>query len=123
MSDDVTIRPAESGDLPSIVALCAAHAAYERATLSVEGLEDRLVTTLFGDPPRGWCLVAEIDGRVEAYATLTREYSTWRGAEYLHVDCVYVSAERRGRGVGRALMEAAARHPARLGTTLSLIHI
>jgi GNAT superfamily N-acetyltransferase len=117
VSDDATIRPAGPDDLSSIVALCAAHAAYERATLSVDGLHDRLAAALFGDPPRVWCLVAEIDARIEAYATLTREYSTWRGAEYLHVDCVYVSAERRGRGLGRALMEAAALHASRAGTT------
>jgi hypothetical protein len=59
VSDDVTIRPAESADLASIVALCAGHAAYERATLSVDGLHDRLAAALFGDPPRVWSLVAE----------------------------------------------------------------
>jgi GNAT superfamily N-acetyltransferase len=115
--DDVAIRPARHDDLASIVELCVSHAAYERATLSADGLHDRLAPALFGDPPRVWCLVAQIDERVEAYATLTREYSTWRGAEYLHVDCVYVCPERRGRGIGRALMEAAALHAARVGTT------
>lgn len=111
------IRPARHADLPSIVELCVAHAVYERATLSVEGLGDRLATALFGDPPRVWCLVAEIDERIEAYATLSREYSTWRGSEYFHVDCVYVCADRRGGGIGRALMAAVARHGAREGTT------
>lgn len=109
------VRAARADDLDTIVELCVAHAAYEHVRLTVDGLRDRLNTALFGDPPRVWCLVAEIDGDVEGYATFTRDYSTWRATEYLHVDCLYVSPRQRGRGIGRTLMESIARQGATVG--------
>jgi GNAT superfamily N-acetyltransferase len=48
--------------------------------------------------------VAVVDGDLVGFATAAPEYSTWSGAEYLHMDCLYVQAELRGIGIGAALM-------------------
>lgn len=112
---EVAIRAARPVDLDAIVRLCADHAAYERAPLPGPGLRERLAVALFGEPPRAACFVAEIDGRVEGYATCALEFSTWRGGDHLHLDCLFVEAGRRGHGVGRRLVDAVARHAAELG--------
>jgi GNAT superfamily N-acetyltransferase len=111
----VAIRAARPADLDAIVRLCAAHAAYERAALPGPGLRERLAVALFGAEPRATCFVAEIDGRVEGYAACALEFSTWRGGDYLHLDCLFVEAGHRGHGVGRRLVDAVARHAADLG--------
>lgn len=111
----VVIRAARPADLDAVVRLCAAHAAFERAALPEPGLRERLAVALFGARPRATCFVSEIEGRVEGYATCALEFSTWKGAEYLHLDCLFVEAGRRGHGVGRRLVDAVARHAATLG--------
>ena len=40
------------------------------------------------------------------YATWSREFSTWAGAEYVHLDCLYVDEAHRSGGHGRRLIEA-----------------
>ena len=108
-TDTTVIRAAEPGDLDVLVALCREHATYERVVLKLDGQGPRLAQALFGAPPRLWCLVAcLVDGTVVAYATYTRDYSTWRAAEFVHLDCLFVRAQYRGAGIGRRLMEAVA---------------
>lgn len=111
------IREAEPDDLAALVALCRAHADYEQAPIVLTGWEDRLGAAIFTSRPRVRCLLVETGARIEGYATFTRDFSTWRAAEYLHVDCVYVSEGSRGRGIGAALMGAIARDAGRLGLT------
>ncbi|MFS0693371.1 N-acetyltransferase family protein [Streptomyces nitrosporeus] len=105
------VRPATAADLPSVAALCAAHAAFERAAPPAAGLAVRLEHHLFSPSPRAWCLVAEDGGELVGYATYALEFSTWSGAEYIHLDCLFVSAPHRGSGWGgrlfRAVREAA----------------
>ncbi|MEM8578099.1 MAG: GNAT family N-acetyltransferase [Pseudomonadota bacterium] len=59
---------------------------------------------------QGWLqvLVAEEAGALVGYAALVRKVKTHEGARGLHVDNLYVQRAARGRGVGRALMDAAA---------------
>lgn len=51
------------------------------------------------------------------YATWSLELSTWRAAEYVHVDCLYLREGCRGQGIGRSLMEAIAQRASALGAT------
>ena len=117
MTAAVAIREARPEDLGEITRLCAAHAAYERLVLTFDGHGDRLGQALFGPRPRLGCLVAGRAGRLDAYVTFAREYSTWRAAPFLHVDCLYVVASRRDEGIGRRLMETVARSAAAQGLT------
>nr|WP_240982600.1 GNAT family N-acetyltransferase [Streptomyces sp. S3(2020)] len=93
--------------MPEVVALIAEHAVYEKAEPPAPGLADRLRPLLFGSPePRLRCLVAELDGSVVGYATCSTEVSTWDGAEYLHMDCLFLRDGHRGLGIGESLMAA-----------------
>lgn len=107
MSGTPVVRRARVGDLADVVALIAEHAVYEKAEPPAPGLEERLRILLFGSPePRLRCLVAELDGTVVGYATCSAEVSTWDGAEYLHMDCLFLRDGHRGLGIGESLMTA-----------------
>jgi GNAT superfamily N-acetyltransferase len=112
MSGTPVIRDARLEDLKAVAALCRAHADFERALPPAEHLEERLPGMLFGPSPRAFCLVVESSGALVGYATWSLEFSTWRAAEYVHVDCLYLEPAARGRGIGRSLMEAIARYAA-----------
>ncbi|MBD0695474.1 GNAT family N-acetyltransferase [Streptomyces sp. CBMA123] len=101
-----TIRPATPADLRAIAHLCAAHAAFERASPVPADLAERLAPALFSAPPRAWCLVVECAGELIGYATYSREFSTWQAADYVHLDCLFVTEAHRGEGWGHALLAA-----------------
>jgi GNAT superfamily N-acetyltransferase len=100
-----SIRKAAIGDLPELIELFAAHATFERSNFSAIGLHKRLSTTLFGDAPRAFVFVAELELKLAGYASCSREFSTWAGAEFLHMDCLFVGETFRGKGLGRKLVD------------------
>ncbi|MFF8277628.1 GNAT family N-acetyltransferase [Streptomyces lateritius] len=102
------VRHALPGDMERVAELAAEHAAHEKAAPPAPGLADRLSRLLFGpEPSRLRCLVAELpDGSLVGYATCAPELSTWDAAEYLHMDCLYLSAAQRGLGLGPLFMTA-----------------
>ncbi len=109
------IRPAAPADVPEIVRLCGEHARYERAEHEGLGLGERLAEALFGPNPRlvAWVVDRE-GGGLSGYATTAVGFSTWSGRSYLYLDCLYLDDDARGRGHGRALMQAVM-HAARGG--------
>ena len=115
MRDRGCIRQAEPSDLPDIVALCNEHAAYERALCTDTGNVDGLSRALFGPLPRLWCLIAEVGTSIVGYATYTRDFSTWRASEFLHMDCLFVREPYRRSGIGNQMIHAIANEARRLG--------
>ena len=111
------IRPAISADIAAIITLCKEHAAYEQAIYDETGKADALSTYLFGEQPRLFCLVVEIDGQLMGYATYMPEFSTWDAAFYLHMDCLYLKETTRGNGIGEQLMKNLQQEANRLGCT------
>jgi GNAT superfamily N-acetyltransferase len=110
----VGVRAVQRHDIDALVAMCGEHAAYERAPFDADGLSSRLEQALFAEPPRllGW--IAEGGGAV-GYLTATRDFSTWRAREFLHMDCLYVREGRRGAGIGLRLFEALRTHARSIG--------
>lgn len=102
------VRHARPTDLPHIALLAAEHAAYENAAAPPADLPQRLETLLFGSAAgRLRCFVAELDdGEILGYASCAPELSTWDGAEYLHMDCLFLRKGHRGLGVGPMLVDA-----------------
>lgn len=92
-------------DLERVAELCAAHAEYERASIDVVGLSQRLRVEMESSRDRLFILVAEINQNIVAYASLTLEFSTWQGSDYLHMDCLFVEPARRGEKIGQQLFE------------------
>ncbi|MGV4983220.1 N-acetyltransferase family protein [Streptomyces sp. NRAIS4] len=111
------MRRARVADLPHVAQLAAEHAAYEGAAPPPTDLARRLETLLFGTkPPRLRCFVAELNGaEIIGYASCAPEVSTWDGAEYLHMDCLFLRDGHRGLKVGPLLVEAVVAEARALG--------
>lgn len=100
----VAIRELALGDLPQLIELCAEHAAYERMPFERNDQHESLRRALERRVIFGW--VAESKRSLCGYATATIDFSTWRAASFMHLDCLYVRDAHRDQGVGRQLMHA-----------------
>ena len=65
----VAIRTARPGDEADILRLITALAVYETEPDAVKATEDALRETLFGEVPRVWAHLAELDGRCLLYTS------------------------------------------------------
>jgi ribosomal protein S18 acetylase RimI-like enzyme len=109
------IRRATAADAHAIGALAKEFQAYLRALGDRTQFEFTAETYLrdgFGPHPA--FLVAELDGEVIGYLLYHFGYDTDRAMRLLHVIDLYVQASKRRRGIGEALMRAAARSAGRL---------
>jgi ribosomal protein S18 acetylase RimI-like enzyme len=71
----------------------------------------------FGPDPAFYGIVAEIDGKVAGYLLYHHGYDTDRGQRLAYVIDLYVREPFRRRGVGKTLMESAARACTEAGGT------
>lgn len=106
-----SIRPAAPSDLPRILELVQALAAYEEAADQVEATEADFEQVLF--PPDGaptaYAHVAEVDGEVVGIAIWFLTFSTWTGTNGIWLEDLFVQPAHRGTGLGRDLLAALAR--------------
>lgn len=106
----LVIRPAASTDVPVILSLIRALAAYEREPDAVVATEEDLLRDGFGaGPPAFHVHLACWNGEPIGFAFWFFTYSTWLGARSLHLEDLFVLPEHRGKGAGLALMETLAR--------------
>lgn len=110
MGGDIVIRPVRRSDLDVLIDLIADHAAFECAEVNRNHLREALPQHIFGEAPRAIILIAVLGRDIVGYLSASTEFSTWKAAEYLHMDCLYLTPECRGKGAGRMLMDAAARY-------------
>jgi GNAT superfamily N-acetyltransferase len=110
----VIVRSLEQRDLPEVIALCAEHAAFERASYDPAGKLEKLATLFFGNAPVLVGKVAINGQSLIGYATASVEVSTWTAERFMHMDCLFVREGHRGSGIGARLMEAIVQEAARL---------
>lgn len=98
----------------ALLPLIAAHAHFERAgaTCTEEALRRALAEP--GAVLFAWLALNE-EGRPIGYATATRDFSTWSGKPFLHLDCLYLTETARGAGLGSLLLDAVKLFAIRLG--------
>ena len=114
--DAFSVRRAEPGDAAAILALIDELAAFVEdppATLT----PDDILRDGFGPEPWFIAFLAERDGTARGLALAYRAYATDLGNRGLYLSELYVDPALRGKGVGRALMQALARHGKALGCT------
>jgi GNAT superfamily N-acetyltransferase len=103
------VRPAAPGEEGLVLSFIRELAAYEElldeACVSAEDVR----LALFGVPPRASCEIVEADGRPVGMALWFYNFSTFKGRPGLYLEDLYVRPEARGRGAGKALLEALAR--------------
>jgi ribosomal protein S18 acetylase RimI-like enzyme len=110
---DLTIRPAEPRDLPALGAFLRALAEHHGETASLS--EAQLQRLFFGARRAASALIAEAGGRPVGYAAAVPMVRLVQGETGVEVQHLFVEPAHRGRGIGRALVEAAGRAAAQNG--------
>jgi GNAT superfamily N-acetyltransferase len=100
----IAIRKADAADVPLIIEMSRELAEFERELEQVDATAEDLLRDGFGTNPRFYPLIAERDGQPAGYALYFFTYSTWAGRPSLFVEDLFVRAELRGKGVGKALL-------------------
>ena len=101
-----TVRPARAADRPAVQRMLGEFIAYLDAIEPSEGEADLeyLMDQAFGPDPVCKTLIAERDGVPVGYVSFHAGiWEIWRS---IYVISLFVGAEARGTGAGRALMEA-----------------
>ena len=84
-------------------------AIYEKAEHEVLATVEELERTLFGEVPKVFAHVVDVDGKVVGIAIWFLNYSTWLGKHGIYLEDLYVQPEFRGQGFGLALLKELAR--------------
>jgi GNAT superfamily N-acetyltransferase len=105
----MTPRRAVRADVPEILRLIKALAEYEKLSGDVVATEAALAQTLFGDRPAAEVLLAEEGGRAVGFALFFQNYSTFLARPGIYLEDLFVEPALRGRGIGKALLQAVAR--------------
>ena len=104
------IRPATKADVPLILTLIRELAEFERLLHEVVADENLLREHLFGARPAAEVLLGfEADGEPIGFALFFQNFSTFLGRPGIYLEDLYVRPDKRGRGLGRALLTRLAR--------------
>ncbi|AJE47203.1 GNAT family N-acetyltransferase [Celeribacter indicus] len=114
----LVLRPARAEDLPHLAKLIAAFAAEHPDPLRLD--EATLIDLVFADAPWAQLIVAEAEGLYLGYAVLTGTLGRPGGRTGLSLRHLFVRADHRGHGIGRALLTAAQEAAATLGPAARL---
>ena len=111
----MSIRAARPDDAELLVELIHGLAEYERLADQVVVTAPALREHLFGDPRYAVALIAEWEGRPAGYALYFHSYSTFLGRPGVYLEDLFVLPDRRGHGLGKALLAAVAEACVRAG--------
>jgi len=101
-----TIRPATARDLPDLLEMIHALAAHHGDAAALGLATAQRLFADDGAPAQA--LVAEVAGGLAVYAALLTLPDLRDGSLRARIDQLYVRPERRGHGIGRALVRASA---------------
>ena len=103
------IRPGTRADVPVIAELIRGLAHYEKLEHEVTMTEERLSANLFGPHHYAETLIAEEGGAPVGFALFFHNFSTFLAQPGIYLEDLFVVPERRGGGIGRALLKELAR--------------
>ena len=101
------IKRAIAEDLSDIIGLMQEHAEFERAPFDAISLDKKLKIALVGKAPKVFIFIAQVNKITVGYCSLVREFSSWKGEEYMHMDCLYINEKVRGLRIGQQLIDTA----------------
>jgi GNAT superfamily N-acetyltransferase len=99
-----SVRPAQVNDVVAIVGLIRELAEFEQLSHLVKVTPELLRPQLFGERPVAEALVAEVGGKVVAFALFFTNFSTFLGQPGLYLEDLYVQPAQRQLGIGRSLL-------------------
>ncbi len=105
----MVIRAGTAADVPAIAELIRGLARYEKLEQGVTMTEELLAKNLFGPQRFAETLLAEEEGTPIGFALFFHNFSTFLALPGIYLEDLFVVPERRGSGVGRALLKELAR--------------
>jgi GNAT superfamily N-acetyltransferase len=105
MESPVDVRAVQERELPELLALLKAKAAFDGAASSLVADLDTLRAALFSREPLAKALVAASGDAIVGMATYYSTFSSFIAKPCLWLDDLFVHESYRSKGVGRALME------------------
>ena len=108
-SSTVTVRPATPADSALILSFIRDLAEYEKLLDSVEATDAHIAAALFGENPRAFADIAEVDGEPVGFALWFYNFSTFVGRHGIYLEDLFVRPSARGAGAGKALLANLAR--------------
>src|SRR5690606_11995182 len=109
-----TIRKAKKEDMSAVFQLIKDLAIFEKEPDAVDITINDLERDGFDGIPQFECFVGEIDHNIEGIALFYNRYSTWKGRA-LHLEDLIVREDKRGLGLGTALLDAVVKYGHQLG--------
>lgn len=106
MKDKLKIRQAEKKDISSILSMIKELAEYEKLLHKVETTEQAFVEVVFGENKFVEVLIAEYDNKICGQTIFFKNFSTFVGKPGYYIEDLYVKPEYRGKGIGKALLNA-----------------
>jgi GNAT superfamily N-acetyltransferase len=103
--EPIRIAPATPADVPVILAFIRELAEYERLSDACVATEAALREHFFGPRPAAEVLIARVGGAPAGFALYFGTFSTFLARPGIHLEDLYVRADLRRRGVGRALLQ------------------
>ncbi len=95
------IRTATEKDKKSLFLIMKEHAIFEGHKLEVSKCKQQIkITTI---PVT--IFVVDFNDKLVGYMSIIKQFSTWDMDWYLYLDCLYLTKETRGLGVGLKLMQ------------------
>lgn len=107
-----TVRAAVEADVPEILDLIQELAVYEKEPDAVRNTVETLRGQLFAPHPAVFAHVVDAPAgsarRIDGVALWFLSYSTWEGTHGIYLEDLYVRADARGTGSGKALLKSLA---------------
>lgn len=98
------IEIAKRKDVPQIIAMLRAFAAFENLSQFCEITEEALTDAMFGEKPCVEGLMAFDGEKPIGYALFYENFSSFRGQRGFYLEDLYVENEYRGQKIGEAFL-------------------
>jgi GNAT superfamily N-acetyltransferase len=108
MSDQLEISPIAAPEFEALLPLIAAYQRFYEVEEIDEERNRAFFRRFLAPSEDGLLLGARAEGRILGYACLYWHFSSLEAAETVLLNDLYVEDDARGRGIGRALIEATA---------------
>jgi GNAT superfamily N-acetyltransferase len=106
---EITIKPIEEKDIPTLLELIRELARFERLEREVGATAESLKHSFFGPQPAARALFARCDGEEAGYAIYFFTFSSFLGRAGIWLEDIYVRPKFRKRGIGTRLFESVAK--------------